>query len=115
MTHEHGGDAACWAGLVEEFDGPDNLHVVDDSANGRLVLNVAGAECELDYRVDGRRYVVTHVGVPPYLRNRGLAARLVEAAVDHARRDGLAFVPLCSYAAKWLRDRPAVAATLATE
>ena len=90
----------------------DQFEIVDDVANDRLTLEVEGEVCELDYRRDGHRFVVTHVAVPPRLRNRGLAGRLVEASVDHARREGLAFVPLCSYAAKWLRDRPAVAATL---
>jgi predicted GNAT family acetyltransferase len=44
--------------------------------------------------------------VPPADRGRGIAARLVQAAVEHARTEGLRIVPTCWYVAVWLRRHP---------
>lgn len=44
--------------------------------------------------------------VPPADRGRGIAARLVEAAVQHARAEGLRIIPSCWYVAQWLRHHP---------
>ena len=44
--------------------------------------------------------------VPPGDRGRGIAARLVEAAVGYARAEGLRIVPSCWYVAHWIREHP---------
>ncbi len=44
--------------------------------------------------------------VPLAARGRGIAARLVEAAVAHARAQGYRIVPSCSYVVTWLRAHP---------
>ena len=84
-------------------------HVVDDVANQRLLQEEDGAEAELVYRRRENRLVLVHTGVPDALSGRGIGGRLVAAAVDLARREGLALVPLCPFAARWLREHPDVA------
>ena len=44
--------------------------------------------------------------VPPADRGRGAAARLVAAAVEYARAEGLRIVPSCWYVAHWLQQHP---------
>lgn len=69
-------------------------------------LELDGHRSVLDYHLSGRRMVITHTGVPAALRGRGVAGQLVQAAVDHARAEGLAIEPRCEYAAAWLERHP---------
>jgi predicted GNAT family acetyltransferase len=44
--------------------------------------------------------------VPPADRGRGIAARLVQAAVAYARAEGFRIIPSCWYVAQWIRHHP---------
>ena len=50
--------------------------------------------------------VITHVGVHPEDRGQGVAARIVEASLAYARENSLRVVPMCSYAAAYIRRNP---------
>jgi uncharacterized protein len=76
--------------------------VVDDAVNQRFVLGSGADEAELVYRLNGRRLVLVHTGVPDALSGQGIGGRLVSAAVDRARDEGLTLVPVCPYARRWL-------------
>jgi predicted GNAT family acetyltransferase len=52
---------------------------------------------ELTYTLSGDTAMVDHTYVVPRLRGGMLAARLVAAAVDWARRERRVILPLCSY------------------
>lgn len=69
-----------------------------------------GALARCDYRRQGDRVLFTHTEVPPPFEGRGIAARLVAAALRWARDEGLQVVPLCSYVASHLRRHPEQAA-----
>lgn len=56
--------------------------------------------CEYE-RADGRM-VFTHTVVPGELRGRGIAEKLVRAALADARAGGSKVVPACSYVAKFI-------------
>lgn len=77
--------------------------VVDNPAKGRFELTIDGQTAFATYRRDGDRLVIPHVEAPPSLRGTGAAGRLMEGVVAIARRDGLTIVPLCGYAAAWMR------------
>jgi predicted GNAT family acetyltransferase len=49
---------------------------------------------------------ITHTIVPPEIGGRGIAGALVQAAVEHARAQGLKVAPHCSYADAWMRKHP---------
>jgi predicted GNAT family acetyltransferase len=49
------------------------------------------------------------------LRRRGVAARLVRAAVQRAAAEGLTVEPSCPYARWWLKTHPEDAATVAID
>ena len=69
----------------------------------RFVCDVEGHTCELDYHLNGKTMTITHTGVPEAVGGRGLAAALTRFALDHAREVGLTVVPLCSYAALYIK------------
>ena len=77
--------------------------VSDNPASGRLEMVEAGQIVFADYRRDGRRLIIDHVEAPSALRGTGAAGRLMRLIADHAKQEGLAIVPLCGYAAAWLR------------
>ncbi len=79
--------------------------VVDNTAEARFELEEQGLLAFADYRRDGDRLVVTHVESDPALRGSGTAGRLMEGVVRAAEAEGLRIVPLCGYAAAWLRRR----------
>jgi predicted GNAT family acetyltransferase len=64
-------------------------------------------EALLSYRVlDADTLEFSSTYVEPARRGRGLAAELVRAALDHARREGKRVIPSCSYVRAYLRRHP---------
>lgn len=79
----------------------------ETDGRGRYLLRIDGALAELTYSRAARdKIVATHTGVPPAMRNRGIALRLVERLVADARAEGLRIVPACSYVALQRRRHP---------
>jgi uncharacterized membrane protein YoaK (UPF0700 family)/predicted GNAT family acetyltransferase len=87
------------ATMVHVNDAPQ---VTDNQAESRFELREDGHLAELDYRLNGKRLVLIHTETPVELEGRGLGGRLVAAAVDRAKREGLTVVPLCPFARGWL-------------
>jgi predicted GNAT family acetyltransferase len=77
--------------------------ISDNSALSRFELLVEGQLAFADYRREPGRLVIPHVETPPALRGHGVAARLMDGVVAHARAEGLKITPLCSYAAAWFQ------------
>ena len=77
--------------------------VRDNPAAGRFELEEAGALAYADYRREQGRWVIPHVYAPPELRGTGAAGRLMEGVAAQAREAGVRILPVCSYAAAWLR------------
>jgi len=77
-----------------------------DPSHSRFEALVEGQLCVADYRRDGDVLVMTHTEVPPGLQGRGIAAALVEAALEHARRHGLRIDPRCSYVRGYMKRHP---------
>jgi uncharacterized protein len=77
--------------------------VRDNPPASRYELDVDGQIVFAIYRREGSTLYIRHVEAPPPLRGRGAAGRLMEGIVEIADRERLAIVPLCSYAAAWMR------------
>jgi uncharacterized protein len=73
------------------------ISVQHNAAEHRFEAAVAGHLSVADYRQENGRMVFTHTFVPPELRGRGIAEKLVRAGLQHARAQGLRVVPACSY------------------
>lgn len=92
---------------------PDSPAIHHSPSRSRLETTVDGSVSVLDYHLQGRVMTITHTGVPPALRGRGIAASLVQAAFALAKEQGWRVAPACSYAAAWAQRHPGVAAWLA--
>ncbi len=93
----------------------DAPQVTDNPAESRFELRADGHLAELDYRLNGKRLVLIHTETPPELEGRGFGGRLVAAAVDRAKREGLTVVPLCPFARGWLERHGAEAAGVSVD
>jgi predicted GNAT family acetyltransferase len=93
---------------------PDALPpIVHNPSAERFEVRIDGWLCRCDYRlVDGVMHLV-HTEVAPALEGRGIAARLVQAALDHARMHGLKVQPRCSYVRVYMQRHPASLSLLA--
>ncbi|MBP7481729.1 MAG: N-acetyltransferase [Lacunisphaera sp.] len=63
---------------------------------------VDGHQSICEYELAAGRMIFTHTVVPPELRGRGIAEKLVRAALADARAAGRKVVPACSYVAKFI-------------
>jgi uncharacterized protein len=80
--------------------------VVHNREASRFEATVDGHLCVCQYRVYGKVMMLTHTGVPAALRGRGIAAQLVQAALEFARGKGLKVRPDCSYAEVYMQRHP---------
>jgi uncharacterized protein len=83
-----------------------SLLVTHNLEASRFEATVESQLCVCQYRVFGKVMMLTHTGVPQALRGRGIAAALVQAALDHARAKGLKVRPDCSYAELYMQRHP---------
>jgi uncharacterized protein len=80
----------------------------------RFEAAVDGQIARADYRLEGDVMRIFHTEVPPAFEGRGIAARLVGAAFEYARENGLKVLPACSYVRDYVRRHPETRALLAT-
>ena len=93
----------------------DAPQATDNQGESRFEIQADGHLAELDYRLNGKRLVLIHTETPVELEGRGLGGRLVAAAVDRAKREGLTVVPLCPFARGWLERHAADAAEVTVD
>ena len=98
---------------------PDAIEIIrtDESTHGTYRAELSGASraAELTWRAHGEARIANHTYVPPELRGRGIAQRLVEALVDDARAHGFRIVPQCSYVEVLFRRHPEWSDVLAAQ
>jgi predicted GNAT family acetyltransferase len=84
-----------------------SAQVRDDQDASRYVIESAGQVVGAAYyhRFDDH-IVFTHTEVDEGHQGEGLAAQLVQYALDDARQAGLRVVALCPYVRSWLRRHP---------
>ncbi|HXV01412.1 MAG TPA: GNAT family N-acetyltransferase [Caulobacteraceae bacterium] len=77
----------------------------DDAERQRFEIGQGDGVIFADYRRTADKLFIDHVEAPPALRGTGAAGALMEAIVEEARAEGRTIVPVCGYAAAWLRRR----------
>jgi uncharacterized protein (DUF924 family) len=80
------------------------LHITH--RDGHFEARLDGHAIELDYLQRGDQLVFHHTGTAPALRGLGLAAQIVEHALQWAAPQGLQLIPSCSYVAAYLGRYP---------
>lgn len=84
----------------------EKLEVIHNPAENRFEAWIGGQLNKLDYFRDEDTLVITHVGVHPEFRGRGVAGKIVEAVLEYAREYSMRVVPMCPYAAAYIRKNP---------
>lgn len=84
----------------------DEIVVRHNAAESRFEAVVEGLLSVADYKLEGGTMVLTHTFVPPELRGRGVAEKLVRAALEWARAEKRRIVPACSYVGVFLQRHP---------
>ena len=80
--------------------------VIHSEAASRYELTEDGATAFASYVREGDVLVFDHTVTPPELRGRGIASRLVKAALADVRAKGLRIVPACSFVADYVARHP---------
>ncbi len=78
-----------------------------ESERGAFTVHEDGGESVLAYtRSEATTIAFVHTFVPPALRGRGIAERLVAAGLARAREQGMRVTASCSYVAAYLDRHP---------
>ena len=85
---------------------PGEIAVRHNAAASRFEATVEGHLAIADYTLADGRMIFTHTFVPPELRGRGIAEKLVRAGLDFVRAEAHRVVPQCSYVAVFIRRHP---------
>ncbi|KAA0972147.1 N-acetyltransferase [Aureimonas fodinaquatilis] len=87
--------------------GDETVEREDGAAKGRYWIVVDGVEAEMTYSRAGEDLIIIdHTEVPGALRGRKVGERLVRQAIEDARRDGVAIIPLCPFAKAQIDRHP---------
>jgi predicted GNAT family acetyltransferase len=85
------------------------------TTHGAYRSDVDGTDrrAELTWVARGNARIANHTYVPHEARGKGIAAKLVDALIADARREGFKIVPQCSYVEAAFRRHPEWADVLA--
>lgn len=81
-------------------------NIIHNPTTQRFETTIDGHTAFLSYEVvDDDTLNYNHTIVPPELGGRGVGTALVKFALDHARDNGKAVVPNCSFVASYIQRR----------
>jgi predicted GNAT family acetyltransferase len=78
----------------------------DNADAGQYELNIDGQTVFARYRREDGVLTILWVEAPPSLRGTGAAGRLMKLVAQEAAEKRWRVVPVCGYAAAWLRRSP---------
>ena len=87
--------------------------VTNNEAKHQYELEVEGQLALAAYRLSDDRIVFTHTEVPDALEGKGIASKLVAAALEDVRAKGLKVVPACAFVKHYVEKHPEVQDLLA--
>lgn len=78
----------------------------DNTAAAQYEMDVDGETVFARYRKQDGVLTILWVEAPPSLRGTGASGRLMKLVAQEAHENGWRVVPVCGYAAAWLRRSP---------
>ena len=78
-------------------------HMKNNIALSRYELEVDGLITYANYRIDNNVIAIDYVFAPEELRGTGAAGKLMEEIAKEALAKKMKILPICGYAAVWLR------------
>ena len=82
------------------------MNIRNNEAKSRFEYEEDGKLSVVEYEMQSDGIVFTHTEVPQELSGRGIAQKMVTAALDHARQNKLRVIPQCSYVAGYIKRHP---------
>ena len=80
--------------------------VINNANKNRFELETSAGLAVADYRLDAGVMMIYHTEVPVPLRGRGIGGRLVEGALNEARKLTLKVVPNCWFVREFIERNP---------
>ena len=80
--------------------------VYDNRAEQEFELEVDGKRAIAAYQREGDTIVFTHTHVPAALEGRGVGTKLIRAALDQVRDEGLRVIAQCPFVARFIERHP---------
>ena len=77
--------------------------VIHEKDNERFIVYSDGQEAFIEYRLSEDEIDLYHTYTDPELRGKGLAAQVVRAALEFAKKNNLKVVPICSYVQAFIK------------
>jgi uncharacterized protein len=79
------------------------MEIIHDAAKQKFYVIFDGLESHLEYVRNDEVLNLNHTYVPNELRGKGIAGKLVEAAISYVKENKLKIKPTCSYVAEYVR------------
>jgi predicted GNAT family acetyltransferase len=76
---------------------------IDNEKHSRFEYHVDDTVVFANYRKHDGSLYIDYVEAPPQLRGTGAAGKIMEQIVTVAKDENLNLVPICGYAASWLK------------
>ena len=83
---------------------PDTVR--DNRAEQEFELDVEGHRAIAAYQREGGTITFTHTLVPKAIEGRGVASKLIRAALDASRDEGLTVIAQCPFVAAYIERHP---------
>jgi predicted GNAT family acetyltransferase len=80
--------------------------LINNETDHRFEMIVEGQRAFIDYRHTGNDYLLIHTEVPESLRNKGIAAVLVEKTFNYLEENHFKMRPFCAYIQAYLKNHP---------
>lgn len=77
----------------------------DNPEQNRFEYHVGDHYAYANYRREEGKVFIDKVEAPMELRGTGAANALMQNIVDHAKKEKLQVIPVCSYAVAWMQKR----------
>lgn len=78
------------------------MEILHDTQKQKFYIVVDGLESHLEYIKTEKVLNLNHTFVPNELRGKGIAAKLVEAALAYVKANNLKIIPSCWYVAGYI-------------
>ena len=85
-------------------DDVDSAAIRNNEAEQRYELEIDGHLAVIEYERGPQRVLFIHTEVPKELEGHGVAGKLARFALEDARAQHLAVVPLCPFVASYIRQ-----------
>jgi predicted GNAT family acetyltransferase len=71
--------------------------VIHDKYKKQFIISIDNKEAYVDYNIEQNKMNLYHTYTDPGLRGKGLAAKVVIAALEYAKKNNLKIEPGCTY------------------